>query len=523
MNLNIDSKIPQSFSELKNDSVFCKLMQICQKDMHYISNRERYYAYGTKDFSTCFFLPYRMQLAYIIFLVLNVYCLHWDLRDVMLPVLNVSVNLYPFIQVCVFIISIIVCLLNFMCDWKEYAVVSILNIAVIIVTWRLVFNDAPYFDTIVLSTALQIILTVIHSFLKMIITRKRFKEYDLLFKENHEQNEEAENFYNEAIKEIEEKWGVMSSRVWWGDNDFKHTLTSGKDFLEDHFYVYGLTNYKKYDYYNPMEKSYVRGTEIDSYEKCYTKKYIIHQVPEALRKEVQKNIKQENFSPLYPIDIDLAFLGNGRILAIECKCSATYYQEHKDNSISSTAPSQSDIDEARTRIDQKYDDKERIHNLFESGVDCTTDEMIDRKGLTNELWEESEISRQLREREVDNYIRNNTKTEPKSYSRKSDNTKTYSEIFMYIVNGYVFYNSSPDAYKKDEKGIWADTGFVFESSESNNNYDSYINSVEAAVSFLMKNDFEFSQTIVKRLLCDNSRLASKVMHTYALLNSEEYN
>ncbi len=520
MEINTHSKIPQSFSELKKDKTFAKLLQVCRKDNRFFSDNKRYSEHNSET-DTIFLLPYRAQLAYLIFAVLQTNYLRWDLENFILPLIKVSVNLYPIMRGTAFVISILVCLINIVFEWKKNTIISVLNISIIIATWYLIMHDAPYFESFALSTAIQIILTVIHSFMLQIIAHKELKKWKILGLENHKLNTEDEKFYNETIKEIEENWGIASSCAWWGNNKFTDSLAEGENFLKNHEYVYTLQNVKKYDYYNNLEKSQVKGTQTDKYKKHYTKTYIIHKLPDDLRKNIQKNIILKNFKPLYPVDIDSAFLENGRLFAIECKCRADYYAEHRYEGVNSSSPAQSDIDAARTRINQRYDDRERLHNLIESGRDYTNEQMINIKGLTQELWTESEISKNLRQRDINNYISDNTKVNNESYGSSRNNSKTYSEILMYIVNDYIFYNPSPNAYQKEEKYIWADPGFELDTIQSKNHYDSYSDTVEAATYYLMKSDSEFAHHTIERLWRDNTKMVSRIMHTYAQLRGKE--
>ena len=520
MDINTLFKIPQSFSELKKDRMFSKILQICKNDNRHIADNKRYSEFDN-ELDTYFLLPYRAQLAYLIFAVLHINYLKWDLTNVMLPLIDVYINLYPIMRGCVFCISIIVCLINIVFSWKKNIIVSLLNISIIIITWYLIMHNAPYFETFAISTAVQIFLTVIHSVFLQIAPRKELKKYKILSKENQNQNEKSEKFYKETIKEIEENWGITSSHEWWGNNKFMDSLADGEKFLDEHKYVYKLSKIENYDFYNSIEKSQVKGTQTDSFEKHYTKKYIIHKIPKELWSDVRKNIKQKKFSALYPVDIDTAFLNNERILAIECRCYANYYAEHRYEGVNSTSPSQSDIDAARTRINQKYDDRERLHNLIESGIDYTNEEMINRKGLTQDLWEESQIGKNLRDRDVNNYIYDNTKLNKESYDYSKNDTKTYSEILMYVVNDYIFYNRAVDSYQKEEKYIWADPGFELDTIRSCNLYDSYSDTVEAAIYHLLKSDSEFAHHTVERIWRDNTKMTARIMHTYALLRGKE--
>lgn len=524
MSKNVNrSFLPDTYSELIQNKIFRRIAKICLNDSLYLGRGEKSDVPGSKylwDIDYC--LPYRLQLAYLVFAILQIHYLQWDLTEVVIPFFEISVNIYSVMFVAVYIITICAYLFNIFLSWKENIATSVINIILVFATWYGLKNGAPYFETYILSTAIQIGLITIHSTVLYIFSKKHYKKWGKFYATVEEENAEYENFYEETLKIIEDSWALNDYSLWWKMPKYKQSLVSGKKYKEKHSGLFKYSNTENYDYYDIIEKKQVKGSEITDYLKFYDKYYSISEVPAVDYFDVLNHIKRDGFKTIYPFNIDEAVKRECVILAVKCRCVLQHSFNRKRDEYVTSSPTQDQIDAARDSINEQYDNRERTHNLWESGLDYTTEQMIDAKGLTAEMWDESERSRNLRQSDLNNYINKNTHTTHDSNESHHGHSKEYSEIFMYIVDGCVFYNDKCEKLEKNETGVWASDLFEFDEHKSVNYYHTRQEEIEATIHYLMKNDLQFSQNLIVNTWKGRTELSAKIIHSFCNDNNRYF-
>lgn len=502
------------YEDLIQKSFFKKLMVICQHDdtYSYIGSKIRTMS------ETWFFKCYKFQLVFLFFELLQKYYLHWNLSEAVIPWLNIPVDVHNLLFYAVHIIAILGYLVNIISDTRDCGIASVLNIAVVIATMKFVKNGLPYYEIILAGIAIQAVISIIENLylLKFInyVVKKNKKELG----ETTEKYDLYEEHYNETIQVLSKEYeGYGKSdyltgkprEFWWQNHQYKTALMSGEKWPYSHRGSYEKVKVEEYDYWNPVDKTNVKGKTTTKTTKCYDKDYIMHDVDSLHYNSVWNHIRRDNFKPICRFDMYNATHGGAcNVTAVECICRVTTKNDVDTDDYVRSAPTQSQIDEARDRINEKYDDRERWQNLGEYGRYYTTEQMVNEKGLTAEMWEKSQLSKNWRETDVNNYISKNTKISRDSSSYRGNGfTKEYSAVIAYIVDGCVLYNPQL------EKDLWVPDGYTLK--ENDNYYKNRQEEIEAMLHYLIKNNHEFKKELIETVWDDSSEMASKIMHTFS--------
>ncbi len=507
---------------LKEDSFFRDIITLCINDKLFLKKSSSAFLYDKNE--VIWFSHYKVQFIWLCFMYLYNFVFDWSFLDTSVNFLNVDWNLIPTLFVLVLLFSVIICLLNMIMSWREHGFADVLQIVIIGCSYYLIrYKGLHDYKVFIISLISQIVIEIMIS----LVCYKKFTK--VYHKHNNEiqklKKEFAgyEDFYNQTMKkgdarikfcsEALKAKGIDDSKLeerfyWWKSNKCIHPLRSGENFDKLHKGCYEYVKIDKYEYYNRLKNEHVKGETVKTTDKYFHKTYSVVPVNKAENYKVIQNIKINNFAHIYPFIIDESILTEYNIYAVECICKINSNTEVVDKNTVFASPTEDQVAQARKRIDEKYDNRERMQNLIKYDHDYTTKEMMDRYGFDNERYMESVESDYLRKRDTNHYVQSNSTSEKNSHSRNWKNTDTSSCVIMYIIDGCIFYN------KNHEKELWPEDNFTYIKTEEDY-YETREEEVEALIDYLLRSNSGFAKNIIENTWSGYSNLSAKIMHTVA--------
>lgn len=506
--------------EIKQDSLFHDLVQVCRNDKEYDENSG--YSYGT------FYKGY------------NIY--NYDFLS------NIAGHIIPFV---IFIIFYLVYVkvgilpkwlfrIAFFAAHLCSAVMALIgagfrsilgfsgvfNFVTTIATYILVrFLNFPILATLLVCVTLQFILRTIAL---LDLKRKDEKMAESGLKEEQEKSEafaQYEQFYEKVRKDAEMRMKICSDELlkrgiqpefhkrkfWWQNKDLKKRLHRSGKLLDDaHISRYKCEQtFDEYDY-----RGDVVGKTNHEHTRIIDKRFFLTVIPKGDHKHILRHIREGKFQCLGAPSVDLSFLDYYEIQAIGCKWTILDHT-NSETTIRHT-PTASEIEKARSQIESSRNADERVYNAFTKGVDLTMDELFYVTGGCGASLEEQMYSSNLKSNDLDKYIKRNT------YDDVSHSNASYQKegiaVFLYVIGEDLYFSTEPP-YAKVGKNYYYDGG--------KNSIDTREQEIEAALHYLLSSDVKLANNLLNKIMGGltteyQEQLASKVFHSVAT-STEYYN
>lgn len=499
--------------EIKKDALFQDLAQVCRNDEKYQKNSEfsngtYYKGYSIYNYD---FLPHVAGhlVPFVIFIVFYfVYVKigilpEWIFRIVFFAA-HLCSAVMAFIDAGFHSIFEFSCVFNFVTTIASYILIRFLNF--------------PILTTLLVCVSLQFALRIVAL---LDLKHKDDKMTNEGLKEDREKAEkfiEYAKFYDKVIKDAEMRIKICSvellrrgvqpdfhkRRFWWQNNDLKNRLFRSGKLLDDPH----ISRYKceqtldEYDY----RGNYVGKTN-HKYTEIIDKRFFLTVIPKGDHRHILRHIEDGKFQCLGYPSVDLSFLDCYEIRAIGCKW--TILENTKSETIVRNTPTASEIEKARSQIENSRNADERLYNAFTKGVDLTMDELLYVTGGRGVSLEEQMYASNLKSNDLDKYIKSNTHDEVK-HSNLS-NQKEGITVFLYVIGEDIYFSTEPP-YAKAGKDYYYDGGKY--------GIDTRDQEIEAAIHYLLSSDVKLANNLLSKIMGGQEneyqeQLASKIFHSVA--------
>ncbi len=395
------------------------------------------------------------------------------------------------------------------------------NSIIVVITYIcLRFFYTKIFYTVLISVAIQSVISGVFYYFNTIHKLKKAKEETYVAVSKTKQKiSESEEYFNKARLMLEERVALCNAElqrrgaspvyplghIWWEKNIYWPIPVSYYSdlFGDEHCARYkSSASYEKYD----MVTGEVIGRTDHDYTLQIHKEFFMFEVPKYKNADIFAHMKEKKFESLFS-NVPAFDINTCDIYALGCRWIK--YDSDRTETTIHVSPTQSQIDNARRSINQSRDADERLHNAFYKGVALTTDEMFYATGGKGVSWQEQMISDNQRRNDLDKFIKNNTYDDV-SYGGSTHKNEN-SAVFMYIINGVVFYTKEPpfcnisDRYTLDSESKW------FHSREEE---------IEAAILHLVLKEPRISRVIVGNIwnsfgeTSDKEQIYARILHRF---------
>ncbi len=401
-----------------------------------------------------------------------------------------------------------------------------INSIIVVITYILLrFFHTKIFFTLLISMAIQsLISAVFYYFTTVREMKKETEETYVAVKKTQKKIAEAEEFFEKTYEVLKQRVALCNAELqrrgvapvyplgnlWWEKRINWTIALYGDLFNDEHCARY--KSYASYDEYD-LKTRQVAGTTEHEFTLQVHKEFFMFEIPKHKNADIFAQIKEKKFQCLFSRSINDFDVNTCDIIALGCKW--TKYDSDKSQTTMRVSPTQSQIDDARRRINSNQDANERLHNAYYRGAALTHDEMFWATGGKGVSWQDQMISDNKRRNDLDKFIKNNTYDDVTydSSTRKSDN----SAVFMYIINGVVFYTNEPplcyisNKYTLENSSKWIGSREV---------------EIEAAILHLILHEPKISRVVVGNIWNsfgekeENEEIYAKVLHEF--VTSEMY-
>lgn len=499
------------FESIRKDPLFGRFMQVCRNDTTYseIKSKQKI------DFAIpAGFLYYIGNIIPIFLLMVAIYFIRG------------TDFFYEYVVKTIFFASIFISgAISLFAGLLTLFLGAVANVFVLYLTYSAIFaHNMEFYSSITNCMILLFLVNLINNTIYNIKEKRKYLKAVKNDKENKNQVNEFEKYYNDTIEQADsrrfyckselwkrgEAWDKDLTRTWWNAENIEPLKKADGLFEKKH--IAGTRQVLEWD-----QSGYNRGPDIHEkhvFEYFYDKKYFLTKVPRCENKEiiaaVSKSYKCE-WDALVPVSFNAAECDKYEILAFGSKTIIS--NSYNANIITRQSPTQEQINEQYDAINRKYDDRERMVNAYIRDVPLTIDELTLASGGKATSLDEQMYSANVRRNALDKYISQNTFID--SSSKTSDGSREETEIFVYIIDGYIFTKSPkylrtfPRKEDEETKRI-KDENFIETREEE----------IEAFLDFYVSSNPALALELADKIWLtplnkQNRIIASKIMHTIA--------